>query len=471
MNECLSTAKMKRTVPEGTFLRDTKVRRQVLQNEQLSSSRRPPPSPLPSPLRLPASSVSHAGPGPCGLPPSFACLCLSLAGAPAHGSEDPFQVSKAKIWTTNLPAWGGQVVQLPAASAASSLRTLTITHVLVRGGGAAELPRALLAAAAAPAGTAAVQAAAAAAAQKAATGAAGSPAAASLHVVHYTWLEQCLLHRRRLPEAEFHPAVLLSAAHGEEWGWATQPAEGSSPPGLPAAAAAAAASSSAATPVLRISAPRLGIVYVQAVLLHLLLGGPSPHGLARQGPPHPCVLLLLVPGLDWAAWRGKGGRLPRMRRLFQQALPLGSPGGPDVAHSTLLNLVSVPHHTAGAKRKQPESEAEAGAGEGSTPSSAAAHRAPGGPAQGPVPEGPELGGTVRFPPAFFLASERQIRLAGYPLPLKGSGEEQDELLPLPGFQFTDRQQRQQRQQQQQGQQEGQQRWQQQDGQQEQQPLQ
>ncbi len=112
------------------------------------------------------------------------------------------------------------------------------------------------------------------------------------HLVHFSWLTGCLEKRRRLGEADFHPAALAAAAaaysdnedpefmHNQQQG-----AAAASPPvaAVAAAATASAAAASSRPPPLRqlaVRSPMLTSADVQQLVLHLLADAPRPHWLS-----------------------------------------------------------------------------------------------------------------------------------------------------------------------------------------------
>lgn len=121
-------------------------------------------------------------------------------------------------------------------------------------------------------------------------------------VVHYSWLTGCLAKRRRLAEADFHPAALAAAAaHSDseepDLVHVRQQGAAAAVPSAAAVAAAAAASAAAAgsdrPPLLRqlaVRSPMLTSLDVQQLVLHLLGSGPRPHWLSVHVSKHavPC---------------------------------------------------------------------------------------------------------------------------------------------------------------------------------------
>ena len=170
-------------------------------------------------------------------------------------SRFPHKTTKLKLWQKAVPAAGGWLTTTPGPD---------VTHLLV-GSEAAE---------AAEAQQAQQQQ------QQQQHGAQrdGQQAQRPAHIVHYSWLEQCLLRRQRLPEAGFGPAAAAAAA-AERAAAAAPPPD---PPFVPAAQAevmAIPAHVAFSGVELGSRSGKLKVADLTRLVMHLLAGGPRPHWL------------------------------------------------------------------------------------------------------------------------------------------------------------------------------------------------
>jgi hypothetical protein len=134
------------------------------------------------------------------------------------------------------------------------------------------------------------------------------------HIVHYTWLENCLLKRQRLPEADFHPsAVAPPPPAGEPSALASEAAEGAS-----------AEHAAAGPAALNARSARVMIGDVQQLVQHLLGGARCPRGLVAHVSGRVGVGLGASVQGTW--WKG-GGWLQPMHVCLRFMGPALGPAG------------------------------------------------------------------------------------------------------------------------------------------------
>ena len=342
-------------------------------------------------------------------PPVFPLLQVLLS-ADARISH---KSSRSKIWQRRVAQEGGTWLDAGSATAAA-------THLLVGD-------------------------------EEPAAGSAAAPVP-----VHYSWLEGCLAKRRRLDEADFHPAAIAAAAASSSGGGggagkskgasraspavtsepgrsssaaaaAPGPAAGPSPAAVAAAAAAAASAASPGRPLLRqlaVKSPLLMASDIQHLLLHLLADAPRPHWLSVHGRPG-TVVVVELPGLDRQLLLEQPPVLRQMLEGVRQRVLLQTTAVNEVASQTTAALLSVaqPGRRAGHKRKQPEPEPP-GAAATSAAAAAVPAAAEGG-QEPPLQHREQQDATAAekaFPPAFFATTARQMRVMGFP---HGSAEAAD----------------------------------------------
>ena len=342
-------------------------------------------------------------------PPVFPLLQVLLS-ADARISH---KSSRSKIWQRRVAQEGGTWLDAGSATAAA-------THLLVGD-------------------------------EEPAAGSAAAPVP-----VHYSWLEGCLAKRRRLDEADFHPAAIAAAAASSSGGGggagkskgasraspavtsepgrsssaaaaAPGPAAGPSPAAVAAAAAAAASAASPGRPLLRqlaVKSPLLMASDIQHLLLHLLADAPCPHWLSVHGRPG-TVVVVELPGLDRQLLLEQPPVLRQMLEGVRQRVLLQTTAVNEVASQTTAALLSVaqPGRRAGHKRKQPEPEPP-GAAATSAAAAAVPAAAEGG-QEPPLQHREQQDATAAekaFPPAFFATTARQMRVMGFP---HGSAEAAD----------------------------------------------
>ncbi|GAB4818134.1 hypothetical protein N2152v2_005180 [Parachlorella kessleri] len=237
----------------------------------------------------------------------------------------PHKTTKLKLWQKSVPAAGGWLTTTQGPD---------VTHLVV-GSEAVEAAdeQQQQAAAGQPSGT-----------QQGVQdeGQGAQQALRGAHVVHYSWLEQCLLRRQRLPEADFGPAA-AAAATAERAAAAAPPPD---PPFVPTAQAgvmpipAHVAFSGAQ---LGSRSGKLKVGDLTRLVMHLLAGGPRPHWLVvgEKELPSPLVVVM-VPGLDEELLHEKGHLQPNITHKLGQALTLEASYSTELPQQTLTALCTLP---------------------------------------------------------------------------------------------------------------------------------